>query len=171
MHILPATLNDLEAILQIQDSCYFEIEPESKEAMASKIITSPDTCFIAKDQHSIKGYLLALPSILGKPPQLHMETQELETNPNCLYLHDMAIDPSARGLGISKLLFQKFINTAHQKRLHHACLISIQNSVSFWQQYGFAVVEPDTYLQSKLESYGDNAVYMECRLPAHSPHI
>lgn len=165
MHIYPATDHDLDAILAIQDLCYHEIEPESPEAMLSKIHISPDTCFIAKDTQEIKGYLLSLPATLGNPPQLHSETQQLAQQPNCLYLHDLAIHPSARGMGVGKLLFQHFAKTAYQKQFQHACLVSIQNSVPFWQQHGFSPIEPDDKLQIKLKTYGDNATYMECYLP------
>ncbi|CAI3950887.1 Ribosomal protein S18 acetylase RimI and related acetyltransferases (RimI) (PDB:1GHE) [Commensalibacter communis] len=167
MYIYPATDRELDNILEIQDLCYHEIEPESPEVIASKIYTSPDTCFIAKDNQSIRGYLLSLPSSLGNPPQLHSNTQTTEPNPNCLYLHDLAIHPNARGMGVGKLLIQHFAKIALQKQFEHASLISIQNSVPFWEKYGFKVVSADSYLQKKLKTYGENATYMECFLPQH----
>ncbi|OUI78814.1 hypothetical protein HK18_05225 [Commensalibacter intestini] len=160
----PATIQELEAILTIQDLCYHEIEPESPEAMVSKINISPDTCFVAKDTQGIRGYLLSIPASLGNPPQLHSDTQTLDQHPNCLYLHDLAIHPNARGMGVGKLLLQQFATTATQKQFKHASLISIQNSVPFWQKYGFSVISPDTALEKKLKTYGDNATYMECCL-------
>lgn len=165
MKIYPATDYDLDAILAIQDLCYHEIEPESAESMVSKIHISPDTCFVAKDKQEIKGYLLSIPATLGNPPQLHSDTQILDHNPNCLYLHDLAIHPNARGLGVGKLLFNHFAQIAYQKQFQHASLISIQNSVPFWKQYGFLPISPDQFLQKKLKTYGENATYMECYLP------
>ncbi|MDI2112140.1 GNAT family N-acetyltransferase [Commensalibacter nepenthis] len=165
MNIYPATDRELDDILRIQDLCYHEIEPESPEVMASKLHTSPNTCFVAKDTNGVRGYLLSLPSSLGNPPQLHSNTQTTEPDPNCLYLHDLAIHPNARGLGVGKLLIQYFAKTALEKQFQHASLISIQNSVPFWEKYGFKVIPPNAYLQKKLKTYGDNATYMECFLP------
>lgn len=165
MNIYPASDHDLDAILTIQDLCYHEIDPESPESMLSKIHISPETCFVAKDDQETRGYLLSIPATLGNPPQLHSETQTLDKHPNCLYLHDLAIHPKARGMGVGKLLFQHFAKIAYQKQFQHASLISIQNSVPFWKQYGFSPVTPDKTLQEKLKTYGENATYMECYLP------
>lgn len=171
MNIFPATDHDLNAILAIQDLCYHEIEPESAESMISKIHISPETCFVAKDsQDDIKGYLLSIPATLGNPPQLHSETQVIDQHADCLYLHDLAIHPKARGMGVGKLLFQHFAKIAYQKQFQHASLISIQNSVSFWKKYGFSPITPDKALQEKLKTYGDNATYMECYLPDFYSH-
>lgn len=156
-----AKLTDLDNILTIQDLCYFEIEPESSESMASKIIASPDTCFVAKDKQEVWGYLLSIPALLGNPPQLDSKVQSVVDAPDCLYLHDLAIHPKARGKGIGQLLIHQFIKTARYQGFRFTSLISIQNSVAFWKKYGFQPVEPDVNLKQKLLSYGENATYME----------
>ncbi len=156
-----ALLNDMESILTIQALCYYAIEPENEVSMASKIMTSPDTCFVANNNREILGYLLAIPALLGEPPTLNDQTQSLDKTANCLYLHDLAIHPDARGKGIAKLLLDQFMNIVHEKFYNAISLVSIQNSVDFWKKQGFRSIKPSDYLKLKLWTYGKDAVYME----------
>lgn len=165
--IQTATLIDLDHILAIQDLCYYAIEPESKLSMASKIVVSPDTCFVAKEYGQIMGYLLSIPALLGEPPALDSETKSVIENPECLYLHDLAVHPDIRGKGVGVLLLNQFMDIAREKGFQYSSLISIQNSVSFWEKQGFYPVNPSENLKHKLCSYGQDAVYMEKKLSYH----
>lgn len=161
MKIHAAQLADLDQIMAIQMLCYYAIEPESRLSMASKIIASPDTCFVVKERDMVRGYLLAIPVMSGEPPALDSEACDLAGGADCLYLHDLAVHPESRGLGVGCILVRQFMNIAHKKKFRHASLVSIQDSFRFWQKQGFEAIVPSEKLQSKLMTYGQDAIYME----------
>jgi hypothetical protein len=94
---------DIPAVLEIQAVCYTEVTPESNESLHAKLSASQSTCFIASLEGDIVGYLISLPWEFSNPPALNAETCRLPLSPNCLYLHDLAVTPSARKSGAGRL--------------------------------------------------------------------
>lgn len=154
-----ARLADLNAILQIQALCYTELEPESAESMGAKLQAAPQSCFVAEYQGQVVGYLLSLPWILHQLPALDSQTCQLPDQPDCFYLHDLAVAPAGRGLGVAQQLVQAFFAALAQSRLQAACLIAVQDSGAFWQRWGFQHLQADAALQLKLDSYGPGVEY------------
>lgn len=160
--IRPATAADLPAILAIQAQCYSAIEPESESAMLAKVLHAPQTCLVA---HSIDGgigaYLLAHPWLAHSAPALNLTLEALPDQPDCLYLHDLAVAPSAQGSGAGTALVQHLLAFFQRSAYPQAALIAIQNASSYWQRFGFEVESaPSPTLQEKLSTYGADAVYM-----------
>jgi ribosomal protein S18 acetylase RimI-like enzyme len=54
-----------------------------------------------------------------------------------LYIHDLAVDKDGRGKGVAQALVRASIDAAKGRGLSRACLVAIQNSQSFWEQFGF----------------------------------
>ncbi|CAK7193202.1 hypothetical protein COMNV_01416 [Commensalibacter sp. Nvir] len=160
-----AKLSHLNTIMEIQKRCYHAIEPEPAEILGLKIRSNPNTCFIATYKGTIRGYLLSIPALLEKPPVLNA-TAPIVEKPNCLYLHDLSINPDARGLGIANCLVKRFFSALSDKNLDKACLVSVQNSQKFWHHYGFYFKLATGTLKDIVTTYGETAVYMEY----HSPH-
>jgi len=151
---------DLRAVLAIQAICYTQIEPESHLCFEAKLYASPATCFTAELDGRAVGYLMALPWELAGPPALHLESCQLPLSPDCLYLHDLAVEPAARAAGTGKALVDAFFAHLHSTNLGRASLVAIQDSVAYWQRHGFNTVQSDAALRTKLASYGDNVHYM-----------
>lgn len=161
--IRPAQPADIEAILEIQQSCYSAIEPESRLSMLSKIIHSPQTSFVAQIQGDTKpvAYLLALPWTANEPPTLNQIITQLPQSPDCLYLHDLAVSPKAQGTGAGSALVKHLLITYQSMPMNRLCLIAIQNARSYWERFGFQEVCPlHAQLQAKVHSYGNDAVFM-----------
>ena len=154
----PAHHADVPEILRIQAQCYTEIEPETADAYLNKLEQAPDCAFVIEDASckQVLAYLFALPIQIEAPPELDAQDFVCPATANCLYLHDLAIAPNARGLGLSRPLMQAFFAAAQARRLPWASLIAIQDSQAFWQAYGFASSELSLRadLQNKLRSYG-----------------
>lgn len=163
MIIKPMNPEDLTAMLDIQTACYTEITPESKESLASKLMSSPSTCFVAYQNDCLIGYLISLPSLFSSPFKLNALHTQLDETPDCLYLHDLAISPSARGLGVAAALIEQFFKQFNTSSFQQACLIAIQHSVPFWSRYGFTPAPTDVLSKEKLASYGSDATYMICQ--------
>ncbi|WP_162846582.1 GNAT family N-acetyltransferase [Corticibacter populi] len=151
-------------ILGIQAQCYHSIQPESSASMEAKLKASPRTCFMARGPSGeALGYLLALPWMANQLPELDASHCHLPETPDCLYLHDLAIAPRARGSGTASLLIRHFLQSLAESTLPVARLIAIQQSAPFWQRHAFRPVEPTGALREKIRSYGDDAQLMERR--------
>lgn len=152
---------DIPAVLEIQAVCYTEITPESNESLHAKLRASQSTCFIAAIEGGTVGYLIALPWAFSNPPMLNAETCQLPASPDCLYLHDLAVTPGARKFGTGRALVEACLIRLKELGLERASLVAVQNSVPYWERYGFRVVPPSEQLKAKLSSYGQGVAYME----------
>ena len=161
--IRSATIQDLPEILRIQALCYSSIEPEGPAAYINKLEQAPDCAFVIEQApQQLLAYVFALPINIQQPPALDADNFVLPASADCLYLHDLAIDPAARGMKLSTSLLNAFFTSAQQRQLPQASLIAIQNSGGFWQRYGFHTQHPISTapaMLTKIASYGD-ALYM-----------
>ena len=152
---------DLTAVLEIQAACYTEVTPESKESLLAKLGASQLTCFVASlEDHSV-GYLISVPWEFSSPPMLNAETCRLPSSPDCLYLHDIAVAPSARKFGAGRALVGAFLTRLKELDLGRASLIAVQNAAPYWERYGFRAVSLSEPLKAKLSTYGAGVEYME----------
>jgi ribosomal protein S18 acetylase RimI-like enzyme len=161
VQLKPLQTEHMADVLRIQDYCYTEIEPESLESLQAKILASPSTCLIADSSEGAVGYLIAVPIIYPHLPTLNAPTFELSADADTLYIHDLAIDNAGRGKGVAQALVGASFDAAKSSGLSRACLVAIQNSQKFWEQFGFeTVAEPADELKPKLASYGAVAQLM-----------
>lgn len=159
---------DLQFVLEIQSLSYTHIIPESKESFATKLTASPASCFVALVERRVAGYLVALPWSFANPPLLNQTSCTLPAQPDCLYLHDLAVTPVARERGAGRTLVEAFSAHFEKSELPRACLIAIQNSAGYWQRHGFRPVAISAPLQARLSSYGADVQYMEFEAVAAS---
>ena len=150
--------SDWESIVAIQNEAYFQIRPESEGVLRSKAEPSPNTCLVCLDvTNSIIGYCLSHPFPYGQVPSLNTITAN-SMNPQNLFLHDLAVSTSARGIGVAKSLFDSLNQLANELKYKSISLVSVQNSCQFWSKMGFEISN-----QVKVsQSYGESSFYMEC---------
>ena len=152
---------DIDAVLAIQSRAYTELVPETAEVLLSKLRISPTTCWLAEVDGNAAGYLLTHPWIAATPPALHAHIDELPAHTDCLYLHDLAINPEFRGYKIAGALVQSALHRAEELGFDQAALIAVQASRKFWARFGFAPLsEPHPALREKLASYTADATFM-----------
>ncbi|WP_083749031.1 GNAT family N-acetyltransferase [Pelomonas sp. KK5] len=146
---------DLPDVLAIQARCYDAAKHESAAVFQAKLDAAPGCSFVARRGATTLGYLVAVPALMGLPPPLHGEDCPLPPAPDCLYLHDMAVAPEARGSGSARALVAAFL--AQQRRLGfaHAALTAVNGASGYWERLGFTARDA-----VGLDSYGDGAVYM-----------
>ena len=148
-------------ILTIQAEVYSEIEPESLEVLRSKWQQSPDCCFVylekqdEQEGQNILGYLLAHAWNSETAPKLYQTLPE-GSRGSTLFLHDLAISKYAAGRGIGTQMVKHLLDTATTSGFEKALLVSVQDSVSFWQKHGFVEMTD----QQANESYGEDAKVM-----------
>ena len=152
--------SDLDTVIEIQDMCYTDVAPESRQSFLSKLVASPETCVVAEDAGIVVGYLLSVPIEFSEPPTLNSEEVKTPPAPNCLYLHDLAISPTYRSQGVGRLLVDAFFEAALRCNLPQVSLIAVQNSSPYWARYGFTPVAVSGYLAEKVAGYGEKAILM-----------
>ena len=155
-------LSDLDAVMHIQARCYIDIEPERREVMASKLAIKGHNCLVIEGPTGIAGYLICHPWELNNLPALDVIQTRIPAGAACFYLHDLAIDPDARGLRLAQRLVQQALRDARDQGFSRAALVAIQGSVPFWQTFGFTDHSPQLpwALQQRLYDYGANAAYL-----------
>jgi len=161
--IRPMQPADLAEVLRIQAACFTELLPESEASLAAKLQAAPSHCWVAAAESglTLAAYLFALPWRAESPPALDAAECRLPEQPDCLYLHDLSVDPQARGCGLAQALVQRFLDGLAASGLDRACLIAVQNSAEFWGRWGFQPAPQTPALRVKLASYGPQAAYLE----------
>ncbi len=153
-------LEDIDAVLDIQRKCYDDARQESREAFTSKLLASPQTCFVALRGQQVVGYLVSIPAEAGSPLPLNSQEYSRPAAPNALYLHDVAVDPEMRGAGVAAVLLAPYFLQLRSLGLPYGSLTAVNHSCSFWRRHGFREVTPTGLGVVHLDSYGCDAQYM-----------
>ncbi|MCY0966792.1 GNAT family N-acetyltransferase [Parathalassolituus penaei] len=165
--IRPLQVSDLSAVMTIQARCYLDIEPERPEVMASKLAIPAHACLACESSQGLAAYLLCHPWVMGDIPALDTISTCPPAGQPCFYLHDLAVDPGARGQKLAQRLVQQALQIARDQGLDHAALVAVQGSLPFWRSLGFTDhthrLSPE--LQQRLQKYGDSACYLARSVP------
>lgn len=152
---------DLGAVVDIQAQCYPPEMNESHDLMAARLAACPDTAWVAVDALSdVPGaYLVGYRTLLGKVSPLGAPFVH-HTQPDGLYLHDLAIGQALRGQGVAQVLVAHARAQAAQWALDGLALVSVNDTVRFWRGQGFEVAQVAPEGQAALDTYWGAAVYM-----------
>lgn len=123
---------------------------ESIACFEAKIKLFPQGCIaLANLKNELIGYAVGHPwSLSLGPVALNIVMESLPSNPDCFYIHDVAVIDHRRGQGLGKFLAQKILDVANEYHFHNIKLVSVNNSESFWQKFGFTIVEHIDYCGS-----------------------
>ncbi|WP_368198681.1 GNAT family N-acetyltransferase [Aeromonas sp. R7-4] len=153
---------DWPAIMAIQHQCYHLFDPEPLEVMQNKTELAPACCWVAEHRGKVQGYLLCHPWRAHEPPPLSVPMQGLAGDEE-FYLHDLAVAPEARGIGVGQRLLATALDFASREGYRHAGLVAVQDAPAFWHKQGFVPAATE----KSLAEYGEGAIYM--RLPLAEP--
>lgn len=143
-----AALDDVDEILAIQHASYDPDLWESKETFLKILACQQSWVATGHEQH-ILAY--ALCHRAATPPMFNTAPEEVPgTAP--FFIHDLAVHPDHRNLGISGQLI---------KHIPCPCmLLSLPNTVRFWKSHEFTQV-PQPLDDHVNASYGGHMVWME----------
>ncbi|WP_394407103.1 GNAT family N-acetyltransferase [Roseateles sp. BYS78W] len=164
VHLHAMTPADLDAVLALQQRCYGVDFLERREAFEAKLAVTAGLgcCWMARRHDGEPlAYAVSLPVCEATLPALDAPCCERSAAPTLLYLHDMAVSPEARSLGLAATLLAKLAERARALQLWEMGLVAVQGSVPYWQRQGFA--EPATLaapLRAKLVSFGADARFL-----------
>lgn len=135
--------------------------PESVAVPAERLSLYPAGCLIAENgQGAVLGYAVSHPGQLGRPPALDSLLGRISPDADCLYLHDVALLPEARGLGLGESLVDLLRALGARSGFTLLALTAVNHSTPYWRRRGFSDYSGDEMLAAKLASYGGDAVYM-----------
>ncbi len=155
MNIRPITETDWQSVVAIQVLAYRDDLQESALALRAKALISPSVCRVVDDQRGqVLAYCLSHAWPCYEAPSLHSTEHQVISEPN-LFLHDLALHPSATGKGLARQLFGEVLSAAKQQGFTTMSLVAVQDSALFWQKFGFQTM--DYRLPA---SYGAGAQFM-----------
>lgn len=153
-----ATEADLTEIDRIAKIIHPDL-PERPETFAEKISLSPTTSFVACDGKNVRGYAIAYPWRMNDMPPLDTLFGALSQDASILFIHDVALLPSARSLGLVEMLMKLLSTAGRQLHLAHMTLAAVYGSEQAWFRYGFRRSPMCEKLAQQASGYG-SAIYM-----------
>ncbi|MGH8047694.1 MAG: GNAT family N-acetyltransferase [Chthoniobacterales bacterium] len=133
---------DWPGIDRVQRASFPPSAIENMAALRSIVNAAPEFCSVAVSDEAVVGYLLSHPWMADDLPALNEPLRDCADVKDTLFIHDMAIVPSARDGGLASRMVQSMLDHARERELRHAALISVQDTVKFWSRFGF-VERPD----------------------------
>ena len=155
---VPLQETDIDEVARIAEEIHPTL-PERVEVFAEKARLFPHGCFKLECDGNMMGYALSHPWKLYAIPPLNEFLRELPANADCIYLHDVAVLPPARGRGAAGIFIDRITAVARRMHVFHLACVSVYGTDALWSRFGFRIVTFDD-ISAKLASYGDSAKYM-----------
>lgn len=133
--------------------------PERTEVLDEKRRLFPAGCRKLKGPEGVVlGYALSHPWTLAAPPALDTFLGRLPPTANCLFVHDVAVLPEARGHGAGPAFLALATEVARRYGLPTIALVAAYGTERLWGRHGFAPIEGEP--PPCLAEYGEHARYM-----------
>lgn len=139
---------DLAAVNGIAEVVHVNY-PEDPAVFANRLKLFPAGCLMAAEDGDVLGYCIAHPGIVGEPPALDTVLAALPVAADCLYIHDVALLPAARGRHLGVALDRLLEDVARAHGFQRMALTAVSNSDGFWGARGY-----QPHACAKLDSYG-----------------
>ncbi|CAM5604615.1 GNAT family N-acetyltransferase OS=Streptomyces alboniger OX=132473 GN=CP975_03655 PE=4 SV=1 [Streptomyces alboniger] len=156
---------DWDGIVDLEARAYTRLGlSEGREALRSRMLASPDTCFALDFGPRLAGYLLALPYPETHYPDLggpEREPAAPRTSRN-LHLHDIVVAEDLRQRGLARHLLDGLTAAARAHGYERLSLVAVGGSDRYWARRGYAA-DKGAGLPA---GYGPTAVYMSRAVPA-----
>lgn len=154
VRIRPIAERDWADLTALERAAYAALGlSEDQEALASRVLASPGTCFALDADGRLAGYLLSLPYPRFRYPDLARGEQARHRSSN-LHLHDLVVAEPLRGRGLATRLVRHLLATAAEGGYRRVSLVAVAGSDAFWSARGFT---PEAVPPT---AYGPGAVYM-----------
>ncbi|RJQ35315.1 GNAT family N-acetyltransferase [Candidatus Parcubacteria bacterium] len=133
--------------------------PERVEVFEEKIRLFPEGCCKFVEAENIVGYGISHPWKLFSVPPLNQLIGSLPDNPDCIYIHDVAVLPEARGHNAAGSFVEIITKLARRMHIQKLSCVSVYGTEALWSRFGFQAASTET-MGSKLNSYGNGTKYM-----------
>lgn len=164
LDLRPLRPADLAAVAAIQNAVYLPLYREEAPILGSRIAAAPTCCWGAFRDGDLCAYILSHPWPAAAPPAIGQVLGACPPGDNW-FIHDLAIAPDARGLGLGRALVARAAQAARDLGLARGDLVAVQGAATFWAGLGYAPPESlPPALAAKVAAYGDDARYMTVNL-------
>lgn len=157
------TQTDLPEVVALAEQAHPQF-PEEPKVFAEKQRLFEPFCFTLQFGNAISGYCIAHPWMRDTVPALNRLLGGAPQSPDCVFIHDVAVAPSARGKGATAALMESLTAAAQSYRLNAITLVALYGSNQMWSRYGF---HPAAIEKSEIKSYGPASIYMLKILDSH----
>jgi len=150
-------LRAVQAVAEVVHPAY----PEDAAIFAERLRLYGGGCLVFEDSASreIAAYVVSHPWRANDPPALNEPLGALPREAGTYYIHDLALLPWARGLGIASATVDRLVAVARTAGLPTVSLIAVNGSTGFWRRHGFEEAA-SAGLRQKLRSYDAAAQFM-----------
>ena len=123
---------------------------ENRNHLLAKLKSFPWGCWVAGGQNEKMGdcigYAFSHPwSNYSPPPKLNQFDFRLPKDLDCYYVHDICVAPDFRRQGVGIALTIKVLAIAAALGYSKVKLISVLNSHTYWQKFGFECIQECEY--------------------------
>ena len=151
-------------MLRVQAETYPPSLVEEEGALLSRINLTSSYCLAAKCGDELLAYLLAHGWTRQSPPPLGASLKDGVAS-EVLFVHDLAVSSSTRGLRVGEKLIARAFELAARDGLRSAELIAVEGAAGYWRRLGFAEGAASDQLREKLGTYGAGAQWMIRAIP------
>lgn len=155
---LPLSPSDFQDVDRIAQAIHVDIY-ERTEVLFDKVSFFPQGCRKFAREGEILGYAIAHPWFINEIPQIDEFLPKRGEAPDCLFLHDVAVLPEARGSNAAGEFLALLRPLARARGLRFLACVSVYGTDRLWSRFGFTVISRPE-IDAKLASYGATAKYM-----------
>lgn len=153
--------SDLPAVLSVQADCYPPFYLEDASAFEAKLRLNPGGSWVVCRERQVVGYLVTVLTDELHIPSLNSDSLGEPVRPHMLFIHDLALNAEARGLGLSNVMLASAFEYARCRAVSSIALVAVQGSSVFWSRQGFQACTPrHPVMQQRLASFGPDALFM-----------
>src|SRR3989344_2252276 len=152
---VPLLKSDIQEVDKIAREIHRAL-PEREDVFAEKLRLFPQGCFKLMIEGNMMGYAFSHPWLLYSIPPLNDFLHTLPDNPDCIYIHDVAVLQAARGRNAAGLFIAEVREVAQGMDIKHLACVSVYGTDALWARFGFRNVSSNE-ISAKLASYGQSA--------------
>lgn len=119
---------------------------ESNESFRRRLEQFPQGCWAcANDRDEVVGYMFGHPWVSRSVVPLDCRDLVIPHDADCYYLHDIAVIPKYRGMGIGKKFLALAVEIAKEHGFGQIRGVAVLDSLPYWQKLGFVAIEAIDY--------------------------
>jgi predicted N-acetyltransferase YhbS len=141
------TAADIPSVLDVQREAYDAPLVEDEAVFLERLRVFPTGLFGAISGETLAGYAVCHPWRHGKSVPLNSAVLKIPEDPDCLYIHDVAVRPAFRGVHIGGWLVAAVMEVGIIAGLERFTLTAVQSSERYWERFGFRPAERIVYAE------------------------
>ena len=129
---------DTPAAARLQEAVYQPLYHEPQAVLESRLAVAAPFCWGAFEDEVLLAYILSHPWPAASPPPIGVMLAAPPEAAGNWFVHDLAISPAARGMGLGRALVGSAAGAALASGIGKGDLVAVQGAWSFWERLGYA---------------------------------